>query len=868
MESAIEENAERDLTGYYQQLVYGEAISGGMLRCRETSRSPELRDPGKWLLGILAGGAAAWCMSVVWLMRPRVVREEIVVGSPLVAWMMSSACGRILSRPTVSVLASHLAMITACRAGYTLSMRLSPLGRFMVSWQTLASWMFEESRPTVCYVGPRFSNRPQVPLAVDPPTSPPPGLSHLGPGQGDGEPERSRPDGGGEDARQTVALMLQALAGVAGTAPNGAGEVATDGGAGMLHVLDDAPEMDAEARAVESSLEPERPEQPEEVPVEAKQTIEGKREEEKQQVVEPPHEAELDGPIDAETLDQPDDGAVDFLSQLANEDGIVVKKHGMRALSMKAFNPDVTKQKDRAAPMLMVPPRGFRVEHWASCSQNIEAALFKRAVQPALPYTLADTERRQLRRQVHKLCEAKGPFSEARIAEWASTMLTAEDLCPKSWTYDKWRREYRRGVEDTSLRVSPGVAIKDEILEWLGKNKPRFLIADKEPGQVAARFVIKCFDALWFQWRAGHHLKYQAKPVAMDEVVKNFGRDLGYPTAVCEGDGSAWDSCCNSGVRDDTENIVLYHILTCLLKHALFMEHLGNAHQTVCGADKLGLKGPVQLKSDVGKKWVINAIRRSGHAGTSGLNGFLNAVLWSFTLTPEVCQHLQAQPTHHVMSRFTAVGGERIKVSGTNSYEGDDSLLLLPKALELHAATIESAWRSYGFHMKIFWRTEGMSTYTGYDFLVRNGRLTGAKVPSIRRNVLGCTFSISPKARMGWQSGKLHEVYSVGADTMLARATAFEADCAPLAHVYSLLAEHFAAKVHNYAPSDLNREHKRCEATLAGTVKRIRGSATPPTDDQIALWRLSMAGLPGDVPQLQALTGVDPESEHFLHAVA
>ena len=288
----------------------------------------------------------------------------------------------------------------------------------------------------------------------------------------------------------------------------------------------------------------------------------------------------------------------------------------------------------------------------------------------------------------------------------------------------------------------------------------------------------------------------------------------------------------------------------------------------VCEVERLGLKGPVKLKSEQGMRYVIDNIRRSGHAGTSGLNGFLNAVLWSFTLTPEVCKHLQAGPTEHVMSRYCALGGERIHVSGTNSYEGDDSLLLLPEALRAHEASIELMWKSYGFRMKIFWRTDGMATYTGFDFLVRNGRLTGAKVPSIRRNVLGCTFSISPKARLGWQEGKLYEVYRVAADTMLARATAFEMDCAPMAHVFCLLAENFAARVHGYAPCELNREHKRCEATLAETCKRIRGNTKPPSDDQLHLWRMSLGGLPGDVAQLQALTGVRPDSVHFLQEVA
>lgn len=629
-----------------------------------------------------------------------------------------------------------------------------------------------------------------------------------------------------------------------------------------------APEMDADARAPEQAQEPEVPLWPEEPLAEATQPSEEAPALEVPRPPEKPRPVETTGPIDAKDIGKPVDQAVGFLSQFADEDGILRVKKGMPALSMKAFWPDVAADRDRAAPMLMLPPEGCRLEHWASCDSNIEAALWKRKVEPELPYTLSDTLRKQLRQQVLRLTEASGPFSEERIAKWASEVLTAEDLCPKSWTHRKWRDEHAKAVADTSLRVSPGVAIKDEVLEWLGKNKPRFLIADKEAGQVAARMVIKCFDALWFSWREGHHLKYQAKHAAMEQVAEDFGRQFPYATAVCEGDGSAWDSCCNSGVRADTENVVLYHITQCLCKHPLFEEHLGNAHMAVCEVEKLRLKGPVKLKSDVGKKWIVNNIRRSGHAGTSGLNGFMNAVMWSFTLTPEVVKHLQAGPRHHVLSRFRGSGGEKILISGTNSYEGDDSLLLLPEALRIHESAIEAMWKSYGFHMKIFWRTDGMCTYTGYDFLVREGRLTGAKVPSIRRNILGCTFSISPVARNGWQSGKLYEVYRVAADTMLARATAFEKDCAPLAHVFCLLAEHYAARVHGYAPSELNQEHKRCEATLADTCKRIRGNATPPTDHQLQLWRLSQADLPGDVSQLLAVTGVRPESTHFLHGVA
>jgi hypothetical protein len=839
MARKIEENAERGITGVWQQLIYAEAISGGMLRCRETSNSPDLRAHGKLLLGCVVGGAA---MLVWWNLGPAVKHQFVAA--------LGTAVGRQVADAMIAGVSSYFpsggigAWISRAEstatflAAYIYATRTALPQPLSVLLQGLSPALFEDDPPTVCSVRARWWLSPQSP-AVDPPKDSPPGLPTPGVG-----PPRSPGHAPGQ---------LEASAFLFGQ-----------------DNLEAAPEMNADVRREADALSAERPTHAEERVDEDAQEAEPEVAPEKEQGGEAKQPLEIlaDGLVNALNLPKPDDASVGFLSQFADADGWLRDKKGMVGLSMKAFRPDVVLQKDKVAPMLMRPPRGCRLEHWASCDENISAALYKRAVAPTLPYTLEDGARRQLRKQMQKLCETGGPFSKERIGEWASKVLTAEDLNPKSWTFEKWRREHKRALLDTSMRVSPGIAIKDEILEWLGKNKPRFLLADKEAGQVAARFVIKCFDALWFEWRDGHHLKYQPKHVAMDRVVEDFSRDLGYPTAVCEGDGTAWDSCCNSGVRDDTENIVLYHVYQTLLDHPLFMEHLGEAHQAVCESDKLVVKGPVKLKSDVGKKWVINAIRRSGHAGTSGLNGFINAVLWSFTLTPEVCRHLQAGPRQHVASRYRAVGGEVIKVSGTNSYEGDDSLLLLPETLRAHEGAIEERWKKYGFHMKIFWRTDGMCTYTGYDFLVRGGRLTGAKVPSIRRNVLGCTFSISPVARDAWQRGKVHEVHRVAADTMLARATAFEMDCPPLAHVYCLLAEYFAARVRDYTPSDLNREHKRCEDTLADTVKRIRGNQKPPADDQIVLWRLSMAGLPGDVPQLQALTGVTPESQHFLHAVA
>lgn len=558
--------------------------------------------------------------------------------------------------------------------------------------------------------------------------------------------------------------------------------------------------------------------------------------------------------------------AKDYVDQEADQDG-VVWKHGHAALSQKAFHKFHKPTKESPAPRMMALPKGCNVEHWANCDDNVEAAIFKRKVEPAIPYLLSTAKRKQLKCAMLRLCKKGGPFSPEKIAAYASTICTVEELQPKSWTKEKWAREHERAMLDTSLRVSPGIAVKDEILEYLGKDKPRFLIADKEPGQVAARFVIKVFDHLWFEWRSGHHIKYRPKREAMSIVAAVLGAPSSGPTVICEGDGSAWDSCCSQEVRDDTENIVLHHILDELLKHALFLEHLGNAHQKINDDMETKVRTAC-VKDEPGKKYVLQAIRRSGHAGTSGLNGFLNAVLWSYVLTPEIFRFLGTDNIFRLDSRYDRQGGGKIQVYGTNFFEGDDSILRLPRELMAYDKEIRAAWTELGFHMKLNWRIDDMCTFTGYDFRCRDGKLTGAMVPSIRRNVLGCAYTVSAWARDGWKKGWLDRVHWVAADTMLARAVAYEHDCPPLAHAFALAAEWHHARTPYYFVSQELVEHKGCESTFHATLKRVRESALTCSHETVKFWQESAAGLQGDIQQLSALTGVRPLEQHFLDLVA
>ena len=234
--------------------------------------------------------------------------------------------------------------------------------------------------------------------------------------------------------------------------------------------------------------------------------------------------------------------------------------------------------------------------------------------------------------------------------------------------------------------------VKDEVLEDAGKNKPHYLIADGEEGQVASKMVANCMGDLWFSWRAGHRIKHMDKHSAMMMV----GRMLRAPGDFVEGDGSAWDGCCNVKVCHDTENIPMYRIMVTLSEHPVFVKHMAAAHDAICNMDAL------RLQSKSGRKHVIETIRRSGHSATSLLNGVDNAVLWAVAITPEPFKHLSGQPVAAHWHRSAKVDGKDMMVVARDCFEGDDGILLFPRGLANRAVMddIEATWATFGFSMK------------------------------------------------------------------------------------------------------------------------------------------------------------------------
>lgn len=539
--------------------------------------------------------------------------------------------------------------------------------------------------------------------------------------------------------------------------------------------------------------------------------------------------------------------------------GIISRDDGINALSMKTFG-EVTDAKDQPAPQLCTLPDGVSAEHWANSAANVDQAVIKRAIKPKVKPTYSQEVGRKLRKMMKRMCEDEGPFSKAKILQFASTITCLDDLQPHSWSAKKWATVHDHALADPKMRVNPSIAIKNEVLEDEGKDKPRFLIADGDKGQAAAKFVIKCFDTLWYEFRTGHHIKYVAKNLAMEALMVQLSKkDPTQATCLLEGDGSAWDACCNLQVRNDTENCILFHIASVLSHHPDAYTDLMRAHEDINTAEFLSL-----TKKD-GGRLKIDAIRRSGHAGTSGLNGFINAVLWAVVLTPEPYKYLSGHRVASFWHKQSQVNSQEAILPAIDSFEGDDSVLKVPTVLQDVKDEIMGKWKEFGFNMKLFFRIDELMTFTGYDFEVKDGLCTGHCVPSIRRNIISSCFTSSTTASLAWKKHDDITIHDIAENAFLARGIAFEHCCPPLANAFLCLAEYHRSRGSYSAIPDEMTKHKGAESSFELTAERIRANAIPSSDAMIAFWDKSAGDeWAGRINGLAALESIDAYGPHFL----
>ena len=190
-----------------------------------------------------------------------------------------------------------------------------------------------------------------------------------------------------------------------------------------------------------------------------------------------------------------------------------------------------------------------------------------------------------------------------------------------------------------------------------------------------------------------------------------------------EGDGSAWDTTCSEELRNCLENPIAYHVASVLKVLMAQPDSWVDAHCQVSVLEELSMtfKKNAELK-----RYIIAAIRRSGHRGTSILNWWVNFVCWHAAIfeQPELFLDLEVRygDDHTGICRWLAA-----------AFEGDDSILSTTPRIaensELYTSIMQR-WERLGFNMEIFIRDK-RALFTGYYIALDNDGPNGVAMPEV-----------------------------------------------------------------------------------------------------------------------------------------
>jgi hypothetical protein len=352
------------------------------------------------------------------------------------------------------------------------------------------------------------------------------------------------------------------------------------------------------------------------------------------------------------------------------------------------------------------------------------------------------------------LCKArefliKHVFTEDAIKEVISHLPDLSEACSAKWSpkrfEEAWTQLQLMCGRDLELKAS----IKTEALVVpLGKpcKPPRLLIADGDVGLIAALASIVVMEKVMFRYYHDHCIKGRAKAAAMRDVCK--GLRGSEEAMLVEGDGSAWDTTCSSGLRGRIENPILQHISEVLARCGYVPEEWLADHVRLNELPVLTLK--FADKSRPHSTFEIRSIRRSGHRGTSGLNFLTNLVCWAAVLTLEPGRFLDKDkklyPCRYVRGRGGLSKFMRER-SWKGFFEGDDSLLRLDLDLYEHRDELVASWTRLGFNMKLVWhKGQSVAVFTGCEMLSGPTGLLGPWQPEVCRGIGAMAYTTSTEA--------------------------------------------------------------------------------------------------------------------------
>jgi hypothetical protein len=425
---------------------------------------------------------------------------------------------------------------------------------------------------------------------------------------------------------------------------------------------------------------------------------------------------------------------------------------------------------DKSAPInhmpivgLLVGPCQAKPNVYSKTADNLKAAIDERITKKAKKPNLDKTEKTRLGNVVRTAMsghKTRGVFSKGRIREWANQHFNLEECKSGKWSLPR----FRGSLENLYAKEHPTFAFKADIkLECMPEGKaPRMLIADGDEGQLMALAVVKCFEELVFEHFENRSIKHLPKREALDRVV----RELKRPGAkAVEGDGSAWDTTCNVLIRSLVENPVLRHIFEVLAGYGVIPEAWMEEHSRACEQKKLRLFFTNKFET---LSVSIDAIRRSGHRGTSCLNWWMNFVMWVSSVFKEAERFLDVS-----VRRGEDLAGIMRWWSGC--FEGDDSLCTMKPPMEEGDKLSEiflKFWSSAGFNMKIVF-CKDRATFVGWHIGCTEGEINDFRSPELPRALANSGVSVSTQAVKTAKEGSIKAARTLAAASALARASDF-----------------------------------------------------------------------------------------------
>jgi len=420
-----------------------------------------------------------------------------------------------------------------------------------------------------------------------------------------------------------------------------------------------------------------------------------------------------------------------------------------------------------------IGPDLIPTEVMASTEGNLKCGLSKR-VRP-LPFR----PKKDLIRRIDSAVSGmmKHVFTYKRIQRWREQNPEFDEFKSRKWDAQRWRQAVEECLSETTAHIKQEFQIKlNEALPAKDK-APRPIIQCGDRAQVMMQLPVKCFEELLFETFEQASIKHCPKHEAMGRIAKHLRQNK--KCTVIEGDGSAWDACCNASIRNMTENRVVRYIIEAL---GADPEVPRSWLDAVMGdMDKPRIKGKAKVQ---GAKLVppirvlIESIRQSGHRGTSCFNYFINLICWISVLAEDpgsVIQRFVENPGRPVWYKSVTDGHwYQLKFA----FEGDDSVLSTTETV--NGKHIEDAWTSLGFRMKLVYVDQKM-TFTGFDFLCDEYGPVGAFCPEIPRNIASSSWTCSNLVKQ--DPSKVSEV---GLSAMYARAENFK-DCGPLCNYFAQL---------------------------------------------------------------------------------